>query len=598
MLDAFIPEPRLLEIDHADVAGRPDEVDAAARRIDLNGSPLIRGLFWLRSLPGRLRRHSEPTEPLALRLGEIGRSGEGFMVLHDEPGRALTVGAVGRFWEPDIEFVSLPPDRFAAFDEPGYAKVAWQIRFEPLGEHDTRVVFELRVTATDDAAWAAQRRYFRFIGPFSHFLRRHTLALLQRELGTPEAAENARRLPGDDLLPVEAAQETHGITIAATPDRIWPWLVQMGCRRGGWYSHDMLDNAARPSARVIVPALQHLEVGQVLPATPEGDDGFTVLRIDPERALVLGGAFDMHAGHAVEFFGALPQSYWRVTWAFVLEPVDAEHTRLLVRSRVDFEPRSVGLRLLWMRPIHHFMQSEQLRNLAARAEDTLPHHHDGPREIGEGLVGMLQIVAALATPFLRDRRSRWGLPSELAAREYPGDAFVPQPRWSWTHGIEVDAPPEAVWPWIAQIGRDKAGLYSYQWLENLGRLDFQNADHIVEGWQHPQVGDVLSLAPEGADIPIVAVEPGRFLLAQAEIDPWPARPPTPEPRFVRLSWLFFVEPLDDGRRSRVISRWRSASSDDFATRLLYGPLLVEPIGFVMDRRMLLGIKQRAERHAA
>ena len=61
-----------------------------------------------------------------------------------------------------------------------------------------------------------------------------------------------------------------------------------------------------------------------------------------------------------------------------------------------------------------------------------------------------------------------------------------------------------------------------------------------------------------------------------------------------MSWLFFVEPLDEGRRCRVISRFRVATSDDLATRLSFGPLLVEPIGTVMDRRMLQGIKRRAE----
>jgi hypothetical protein len=140
MLDAFIPEPRLVEIDHADVVGRPEQVDAAARRLDFYRSPFIRALFGLRSIPARLRGHAEPTPHMM--LGEIGRSGDaGFVVLDDVPGASLTVGAVGRFWKPDIDFVAITPEGFAAFDEPGYGKVAWQIRFEPLGELDTRIVF-------------------------------------------------------------------------------------------------------------------------------------------------------------------------------------------------------------------------------------------------------------------------------------------------------------------------------------------------------------------------------------------------------------------------------------------------------------------------
>ena len=128
------------------------------------------------------------------------------------------------------------------------------------------------------------------------------------------------------------------------------------------------------------------------------------------------------------------------------------------------------------------------------------------------------MLAALATPFLRHRRSQWGLTDELVAREYPGDAFVEKARWSWTHGIEIDASSAAVWPWIAQIGRDKAGLYSYQWLENLVGLDFQNSEHLVEAWQHPKIGEMLALGPDGTGLPIVAIEPERFLLAQLDLD--------------------------------------------------------------------------------
>ena len=595
MLDAFIPEPRLVEIDHAEVAGRPEVVEAAARGLDFASSPLLHALFGLRSIPARVRGHAEPTPHM--RLSDIGRQpGPGFVVLADEPGHALTVGAIGRFWQPDIPFVEITPEGFAAFDEPGYGKVAWQIRFEPLGEHDTRVVFELRVTATDDDAWASQRRYFRHIGPFSHFIRRHMLTLLRRELGTPEAAEDERVLPGDELLPPSTMQMTHGITIAAPPARIWPWLVQMGSGRGGWYSHDMLDNLGRPSARTIVPELQHIEIGQVLPANPETGDGFEVVQIQPEHALVLGRAHDIDRERPVDFFAPLPKRHWRLTWSFALLPVDAEHTRLVTRVRMVFSPIPAAWpAIAWAPPVHHIMQTEQLHNIAARAEGRLPHHHDGPREIGEGLLGIVRMLGAFATPFLRKRRAHWGLTPELAAREYPGDAFVGEPRWSWTHGVEIDAPPAAVWPWIAQIGRDKAGLYSYQWLENLAGLDFQNAENVVEAWQHPQVGDTLVLAPEGTGMPIVAVVPEHYLLAQVEADLSGSQPIT---RFARMSWLFFLEPIDDGRRCRMISRFRIATSDDIATRLSFGPLFVEPVGSVMDRRMLQGIKRRAEQRAA
>jgi hypothetical protein len=586
MLDRFIPKPRLVELDHVEVAARPEVVDRAARELDLSRSPLVRALFSLRTLPSRWAA-STPAEGLRLRIGDIGRGGSGFAVLEDEPGRLLTVGAIGRFWEPDIPFLDVPPGAFATFAEPGYGKIAWQLRLDPIGDNDSRVTFELRLDATDDAAWTDLRRYYRLITPFSHFIRRHALALLRRELGATEDAECSRPLPGDELLPQGSAQTTHGITIEAPPAKIWPWLVQMGCGRAGWYSHDALDNAGHASARVIVPALQHLELGQVLPASPDSPEGFTVLAFEPERFLVLGAAYDTRDDRPLEFFAPMPERYFRSTWSFSLLPHDATHTRLVVRARVDFEPLAGGARALWLRPVHHFMESEQLRNLAARVEGTLPHHHDGIREIGEGLVGIGGMLVAFATPFRRRKRSHWGLSEELAAREYPGDSFLPNPQLGWTHGQEIDAPPEAVWPWVAQLGADKAGFYSYQWLENLAGLDIQNADHVVDAWQHPKVGDLLRLHAGAAGIPIVALEPGRLLLAQIDAS-------TETGPKTKVSWLFFVEPISGGR-SRLISRFRMTAGDTLVARLIYGPIVTEPVGFAMDRKMLSGIRERAER---
>jgi len=130
-----------------------------------------------------------------------------------------------------------------------------------------------------------------------------------------------------------------------------PWLIQMGCRRAGWYSYDGLDNGGVPSADRIVPELQQVEVGDIFPWTPTAEDGFVVRAVEPERALVLGdqaGSF---------------------TWALVLEPIDEASTRFLTRARAEYERFAVGLTLglLW-RPIHFGMQRRQLLNLKRRAE--------------------------------------------------------------------------------------------------------------------------------------------------------------------------------------------------------------------------------------
>lgn len=589
MLDQFLPHPRLIELDHADVAVPPARAYEVARHFDATRSPLVRALFALRTVPDRLTGRAHETPSLC--VDDIGKKQPGFRVLADEPGVGFAVGAIGRFWELEIPFADVAPEAFASFREPGFAKVAWAMRFEPLGESSTRIVFELRLDATDEEAWKSVRRYFHVIGPFSHFIRRHALAMLRADLGTPEDAEQTDPLPGDELLHDAKAQVTHGVTIKASPEAIWPWLVQMGCHRAGWYSYDRLDNGGVPSAREIVPELQKIAVGDMLPASPEGEGGFEVLRVDPGRVLVLGGLYG--ADKQVPFEDPRPESYWQATWAFVLEPLGPNETRLHVRARVSFAPDSMKWKAAWMRRVHDFMTSHQLHNLERRAEGRMPRAHSTLRDVGDGVVGALGILLDIATPFLRGMRSHWGLDEEEANRRYPGDDLLQSPTWGWTHAVEIDSPAERVWPWIAQVGQDKGGFYSYQWLENLAGCEIQNADRVHAEWTHPKVGDALKVHPKAPAMRIAAVEPGRFLVAFSGTDQSAGAPPKGDPR-VAVTWLFLLEPIGEGR-CRFISRYRAACGDRLADHLMFGPTLIEPVGFAMDRRMLLGVKERAEK---
>jgi hypothetical protein len=364
----------------------------------------------------------------------------------------------------------------------------------------------------------------------------------------------------------------------------------MGCRRGGFYSIDLLDNGGVPSARELHPELLHLEVGEIIPATPEGDDGFEVLGIDEPRALVLGGLFDPDAGKQLPFDAPRPTRYWHVTWVFVLERLADERTRLLVRARAAFSP-SQRLHAAWIRPVHHLMQTAQLRHLAARAEGRLARNTG--RDVLEGIGGAGIMAVSLLTPFLRGAREHWGVDAAVAAKPYPGDDLIEEPRWSWTHGIEVNAPADAVWPWVAQIGADRGGFYSYQWLENIAGCELRNAERIHPEWEHHQ-GDTLSLHPTMPPMRITALERGRYLLAHGAPDPQASAIGKP---WAEATWLFFIEPLNDAS-CRVISRFRAACSDELATRLSFGPIFTEPVGFAMDRRMLMGIKARSEQLAA
>jgi hypothetical protein len=589
MLERLIPTPRLLEIDHVDLAAPPERVWRLVRHADLARSPLIRALFELRALPERFSGKHPPTTLLIDQLRSTPEH-PGFQLLSERAPLELAVGAIGKVWHGEIPFVHVPDAfAYAAFSEPDFVKVAWSIRLTPLGARDTRLELEVRVDATDDAAWAKFERYFLLIGPGSHFIRRTWLSGLERELGSPNAAEHGRPMAGDDLLPDALAEATDGITIAAKPAQIWPWLLQMGCRRAGFYSVDWLDNGGARSSRELIPELLTLEVGQIIPATPEGDDGFEVLELEPERALVLGGLYDPASMRQLPFASERPSEYWHVSWAFVLEPLTPTTTRLRVRARAAFS-RGGRLRAAWMRPVHHFMQRRCLKHLAARVEGRLPR--DDYRDVASGVGGAALVTAALLTPFLRKTRSHWGVDEATAREPRPGDDLVPSPVWSWTHAVEVDAAPEQVWRWIAQIGADRGGFYSYQWLENLVGCGLRNADAVHQAWELAQ-GDELVLHPQIPPLRIERLERGRYFVAYAPLDEEARAKREP---WATVSWLFAVEPLPGGA-TRLLSRYRAACSPDFATRLEVGPAVLEPVGFAMDRRMLLGVKERAEREA-
>lgn len=488
MLEQLIPVPRKVESDSVDLAAPPDLVWAYVRHADLGDSPLTRALFALRTLPSA----HDAAAPATTHQLHSSSTHPGFQLLGEDPGRELTVGAIGRVWQLDIPFEHVEgADACVRFARPGWIKVAWSIRLEPLGQAATRLRFELRVDATDEVAWRLFARYWLLIGPASHFLRTMLLRRLRQHFGSLEEREEARALAGDERLLDQGCQLTHGITMKATPEQIWPWLLQMGCRRGGFYAIDVLDNGGKASARELHPELQNVIVGDIIPATPNGADGFEVLAIDPERALILGGLFDLGADKQLRFGSARPERFWQITWAFVLEPLSRSETRLHVRARAAFSP-SERLRLAWMRPIHALMQTTQLRHLAARAEGRLPR--DTALDVAAGVAGAAIMTLAWLTPFLRPLRNHWGLSEQEASSPRPGDECVPEPRWSWTHALDVDATAEEIWPWIAQVGSDRAGFYSYQWLENLAHCNVRNAETIHPEWAH-KVGDDLLLHP-------------------------------------------------------------------------------------------------------
>jgi hypothetical protein len=152
--------------------------------------------------------------------------------------------------------------------------------------------------------------------------------------GGSTRAERRRDLPGDEVVANARLTATRAATIAAPPSEVWPWLLQMGHGRAGWYGYDLWDNAGVASADHIVPDLQHLKVGDVI-ADATGPFGFHVVRLDPQRALVLRATIHPITGKRADPGGPTP--FLDFTWAFVLEPRDTG-SRLLVRVRYDHSP--------------------------------------------------------------------------------------------------------------------------------------------------------------------------------------------------------------------------------------------------------------------
>ena len=214
-----------------------------------------------------------------------------------------------------------------------------------------------------------------------------------RETWGVDPLEADRALPGDEIVPAPTAVDTRGITIAAPPEAVWPWLVQMGYGRGGWYSYDVMDMRGR-SADAIVPELQRLAVGDVMPTDPDG--GFIVRSIEPGRSLVLAVDEEVLAARRSRALQKVPAGLaasgkllettvppkFAASWAFVVEPDGAGGSRLVERFRVWLGEATPGSRVGG--PLMGFgvfvMMRRQMLGIRERAERLA--RGGGPQSIG------------------------------------------------------------------------------------------------------------------------------------------------------------------------------------------------------------------------
>jgi hypothetical protein len=198
------------------------------------------------------------------------------------------------------------------------------------------------------------------------------------------------------------------------------------------------------------------------------------------------------------------------------------------------------------------------------------------------VLGLFVAAAALFYLGAQPQVSGWGSTESERSATWPGDELIAGPAFEWTNAVTVDRPAAEVWPWVLQLGQGRGGLYSYSWLENALGCDVHSADRVLPRYQQPlRVGDkVVRMCQYAPHNPVAGFVPERALVLGATSDSAEAlragRPSS--------TWAFIVQPV--GRdTSRLVVRSRDSK---MSTRIQ------GPIQYVMQRRTMVGIKERAE----
>jgi hypothetical protein len=175
--------------------------------------------------------------------------------------------------------------------------------------------------------------------------------------------------PGRHVIPGGRRGATMATTINAPPPEVWPWLIQMGCDRAGWYSWDRLDNGGRPSAETIHPEWQHIALGDHLASLPDGSAWFEVAALEPERFLGLRATLDIR-GRPVHPDGPKPRFHTDSLWCFLLHEQPDSRTRLVISGYDASTPRPFQalMNFIFWEPAHWIMQARQWSNLRRRVE--------------------------------------------------------------------------------------------------------------------------------------------------------------------------------------------------------------------------------------
>jgi hypothetical protein len=188
---------------------------------------------------------------------------------------------------------------------------------------------------------------------------------------------------------------------------------------------------------------------------------------------------------------------------------------------------------------------------------------------------------------IRPWHLRWGASREELAETLPGDEVKPDAGVQVTHAVTIDAPRETIWKWLVQIGQGRGGFYSYDWIENLFGLEIHNTEEIKTEWQTLKLGDFVRSAHTGWLGGKYKNKTGWFVVRMDEPGALVLRD-----EIERGSWAFILKPVDENK-TRLIIRARGSKPESLPMKLFsYG--FFEPAHFIMERKMLLTLKRRAE----
>jgi hypothetical protein len=191
------------------------------------------------------------------------------------------------------------------------------------------------------------------------------------------------------------------------------------------------------------------------------------------------------------------------------------------------------------------------------------------------------LVAASYPLLFRRRCLTWGATPDEVTRGLPGDELLADPDIVTTRAVTIDAPPSAIWPWLVQMGSGRGGAYTYDWIENLFGLGMRSANEVLPEFQDVNLGDEFRLGPDRPMMRVEVLDPEHVFAFRIEDETW--------------VWIFSL--FSSNEMTRLVSRNRIATPNASRIMRVFYLLFMEPGSLIMERKMLLGIKQRAERLA-